>query len=196
MARTAQVRRETKETSIQIDLNLDGSNKSSIKTGIGFFDHMLDALQKHAGFDLSVNAKGDLHIDGHHTVEDIGIVLGQALVKAMGDAKGITRFGNALCPLDEALSRAVVDISGRPFLYFDCPVKLGRLGDFDGQLYEEFLRAFAMNAGITVHIELLHGKNQHHILESMTKSLARALKMALTIDAASSGVPSTKGVLI
>jgi len=196
MARTAQVKRETKETSIQIELNLDGSNKSSIKTGIGFFDHMLDALQKHAGFDLLVNAEGDLHIDGHHTVEDVGIVLGQAMAQAVGDAHGITRFGNGLCPLDEALSRAVVDMSGRPFLYFDCPEQLGRIGDFDGELYEEFLRAFAMNARITLHVELLHGNNQHHILESMTKSLARALKMALTIDGSAAGVPSTKGVLV
>ena len=196
MARSAKIERSTKETYIEIELNLDGSGNSSINTGIGFFDHMLDALQKHAGFDLTVQAKGDLHIDGHHTVEDVGIVLGQALVQAIGDAKGITRFGHAYCPLDESLARAVVDISGRPFLYFDCPLPLTRVGDFDGELFEEFLRAFAMNAKITLHVELLHGVNQHHAMEAMTKALARALKMALKIDVNEKGIPSTKGVLV
>ncbi len=196
MARSAKIERTTKETQIQVALNLDGSGTSSINTGIGFFDHMLDALQKHAGFDLNVNAAGDLHIDGHHTVEDVGIVIGQAFAHAVGDAQGLTRFGHACCPLDEGLARAVVDVSGRPFLYFDCPLPLTRVGDFDGELFEEFLRAFAMNAKITLHVELLHGANQHHAIESMTKALARALKMALKIDENEKGVPSTKGVLV
>jgi imidazoleglycerol-phosphate dehydratase len=196
MARSAHVERSTKETQIKVELNLDGSGNSSISTGIGFFDHMLDALQKHAGFDLIVDAKGDLHIDGHHTVEDVGIVLGHAFAKAVGDAKGITRFGHAYCPLDEALARAVVDISGRPFLFYNCPLPLTRVGDFDGELFEEFLRAFAMNAKITLHVELLHGVNQHHAMEAMMKAMARALKMALKIDANEKGIPSTKGVLV
>lgn len=196
MARFAKIERATKETQIKIELNLDGSSNSSISTGIGFFDHILDALQKHAGFDLTVQAKGDLHIDGHHTVEDVGIVLGQAFAQAVGDAKGITRFGHAYCPLDESLARAVVDMSGRPFLYFDCLLPLTRVGEFDGELFEEFLRAFAMNAKITLHIELLHGVNQHHAMESMMKALARALKMALKINENEKGIPSTKGVLV
>lgn len=196
MARSAQIKRETKETSISIELNIDGSNQSSIQTGVGFFDHMLDALQKHAGFDLAVKAKGDLVIDAHHTVEDVGIVLGQALARAVGDAKGISRFGFAYCPLDESLGRAVVDISGRPFLHFACPLSLTRVGEFDGELYEEFLRAFAMNARITLHVELLHGANQHHAMEAMTKALAKALKMALKIEGENNSIPSTKGVLL
>ena len=196
MSRSAQIKRETKETSITVDLTIDGSNKSSITTGVGFFNHMLDALQKHAGFDLTVNATGDLHIDAHHTVEDVGIVLGQAVAQAIGDAKGITRFGSAYCPLDESLARAVVDISGRPFFFFSCPLSLTRVGEFDGELYEEFLRAFAMNAKITLHVELLHGVNQHHAMEAMTKAFARALCMALKIEDGNQGVPSTKGVLL
>lgn len=196
MLRSADIKRETRETSIHLELNLDGSNKSSIDTGVGFFDHMLDALQKHAGFDLSVQAKGDLHIDAHHTVEDVGIVLGQAVLKAIGDAKGINRFGSAYCPLDESLARAVVDISGRPFMFFSSPLPLTRVGDFDGELCEEFLRAFAMNAKITLHVELLHGANQHHAMEAMTKAVARALKMALKIEDGNEQIPSTKGVLV
>ncbi len=196
MARFAKIERATKETQIKVELNLDGSGNSSINTGIGFFDHMLDALQKHAGLDLTVQATGDLHIDGHHTVEDVGIVLGQAFAQAVGDAKGITRFGHAYCPLDESLARVVVDMSGRPFLYYDCPLSLTRVGEFDGELFEEFLRAFAMNAKITLHVELLHGVNQHHAMESMMKALARALKMALKIDENEKGIPSTKGVLV
>ncbi len=196
MARAALITRKTKETDIQIELNIDGSNKSSIDTGIGFFDHLLDALQKHAGFDLIVKAQGDLHIDGHHTVEDVGIVLGQALAQAVGDGKGIARFGHAYCPLDESLARAVVDVSGRPFLHFHCPLALTRIGAFDGELYEEFLRAFAMNARVTLHVELLHGANRHHALEAMSKALARALRMALKTDDGERGVPSTKGVLL
>ncbi len=193
MARTAKAHRQTKETDISVSLNLDGNGKGDILTGIGFFDHMLDALRKHAGFDLSVQAMGDLHIDGHHTVEDVGIVLGQVFAEALGDGSGIGRFGHAYCPLDEALARTVVDVSGRPFLHYGCDVQFNRIGDFDGELYVEFLRAFAMNAKITLHVELLYGDNQHHILEAMTKSLARALKTAVAEHGGS--IPSTKGVL-
>ncbi len=195
MSPSAKITRETKETAVSVELNIDGSNQSNIDTGIGFFDHLLDALQKHAGFDLILTAKGDLHIDAHHTVEDVGIVLGQALAKAIGSGAGITRFGHAYCPLDEALARAVVDISGRPFIHFDCPLALTRVGNFDGELLQEFLRAFAVNARITLHVELLHGRNQHHAMEAMIKAVARALRMALKIDK-SSGMPSTKGVLL
>jgi len=196
MARSAHVERTTKETEIVVDLNIDGSNNSTIDTGIGFFDHMLDALQKHAGFDLMVRAKGDLFIDGHHTVEDVGIVFGQALLQAIGDAKGITRFGHAYCPLDESLARAVVDISGRPFFCFECALPLVRAGDFEGELFEEFLRALAMNAKVTLHVELLYGANQHHAMEAMVKALARALKMALERNDIENNIPSTKGVLV
>lgn len=195
MARRAKIERSTQETQITVELNLDGAGQGSIDTGVGFFDHMLDALRKHAGFDLTVTAKGDLHIDAHHTVEDVGIVLGQALTKAIGDAQGITRFGHALCPLDESLARAVVDVSGRAFFYFDCPLPLTRVGQFDGELFEEFVRAMVMNAKITVHLELLHGRNQHHAMEAMIKATARALKMALRHDETEKSIPSTKGVL-
>jgi len=195
MERKAKVVRETKETRILVELNLDGQGTGEIRTGIGFFDHLLDALRKHAGFDLTVQADGDLHIDGHHTVEDVGIVIGHAFAKATGDGKGITRFGHAFCPLDETLARTVVDISGRPFFHFDCDKSFGMIGEFDGELFEEFMRAFSVHARITVHMSLLYGKNQHHILEALIKSLARALRMALAMDAKQSGIPSTKGVL-
>ncbi|MBN1481662.1 imidazoleglycerol-phosphate dehydratase HisB [candidate division KSB1 bacterium] len=196
MARYAKIERSTKETRITIELNIDGAGNSSIHTGIGFFDHMLDALQKHAGFDVHVKAEGDLFIDGHHTVEDVGIGLGAALLQAVGNAHGIARFGHAYCPLDEALARAVVDVSGRPFLHFTCPLPLSRVGDFDGELFVEFLRAFAMNAKITLHVELLNGRNQHHAMEAMMKATARALRMALSVDENEHGIPSTKGVLV
>ncbi len=195
MDRQAEINRKTNETDIEVRLNLDGSGKSRIATGIGFFDHLLQSFCKHGNFDLDVAAKGDLHIDGHHTVEDVGIALGLAFAKAVGDGAGITRFGHAYCPLDEALARSVVDISGRPFLNFECPVSFGRIGEFEGELYEEFVRGFVVNARITAHLTLLAGKNQHHILEAMTKSLARALRMAVAIDSKQTGIPSTKGVL-
>lgn len=196
MARSAQLERKTKETQISVSLNLDGSGDSHIQTGVGFFDHLLDALQKHGGLDLQIKAQGDLHIDAHHTVEDVGIVLGQAVLQALGDAKGIVRFGYAYCPLDESLARAVIDISGRPYFYFDCPLLLQRVGEFDGELFSEFWRAFAMNAKITLHLELLHGSNQHHAMEAMTKAVAKALRMAVSVDKEKGDVPSTKGVLI
>lgn len=195
MGRYSQVTRETLETKVSVKLNLTGTGQGNTKTGIGFFDHLLDAFKKHAGVDLSIEAQGDLHIDGHHTVEDVGIVLGQALDRALNDRTGITRFGHAYCPLDEALSRAVIDCSGRPYFEFDCNVTFGRIGEFDGELFEEFLRAFTNNAKITLHVSCLAGKNQHHILESMIKAVARALRMAVSPDPRQSGIPSTKGVL-
>ncbi len=195
MSRSAQVRRSTKETTIRVDLDLDNPGQGFIDTGIGFFDHLLDALQKHAGWDLVVKAEGDLYVDGHHTVEDVGITLGSALSKAIGDASGITRFGHAFCPLDEALARSVVDVSGRPFFEFDCELRLVRVGEFEGELFSEFWRAFAMNAKLTLHVALLYGENQHHAMEAMTKAAARALCMALKINDTQTGIPSTKGVL-
>jgi len=196
MSRSAKIDRSTRETHITLELNLDGSNQSKIQTGIGFFDHLLDAFQRHGGFDLSITCKGDLYIDGHHTVEDVGIVLGQAFAGAVGEGRGITRFGHAYCPLDESLARTVVDVSGRPFLFFNCPLALKRVGEFEGELFEEFLRAYTMNARITLHVELLRGTNQHHALEAMMKSLARALKMALQQDKNKKDIPSTKGALL
>jgi imidazoleglycerol-phosphate dehydratase len=195
MKRQAEITRKTKETHITLTVDLDGSGRGELKTGIGFFDHLLDALCKHAGFDLSIDASGDLYVDGHHTVEDVGIVLGQAFDRALGERKGITRFGFAYCPLDEALARSVVDISGRPFFNMENPMKLRNIGEFQGELFPEFLRAFAMNAKITLHIALLCGQNQHHALEAMIKSLARALRMAVAPDNTFSDIPSTKGVL-
>lgn len=195
MSRQSQLNRKTKETDISVNIDLDGKGIGTISTSIGFFDHLLDALRKHGQFDINLKAVGDLHIDGHHTVEDTGIILGQAFAKALGDCAGITRFGYAYCPLDEALARAVVDISGRGFLYFENPVKTEKVGQFDGELFQEFLRAFAINAKITLHVTLLYGQNQHHALEAMIKAVARALRMAMTFDNRQSGVPSTKGVL-
>jgi len=196
MSRQAKVTRKTKETDIIVSLNLDESAEGSISSGIGFFDHLLESLQKHSGFSLQINAKGDLHVDGHHTIEDVGIVLGQAFDQAFGDRNGIVRFGHAYCPLDESLARAVVDISGRGFLSYECPLPLRMVGEFQGELFEEFLRAFAMNAKVTLHVTLLAGKNAHHALEAMTKALARALRMAAAIDSGQAGVPSTKGTLV
>jgi imidazoleglycerol-phosphate dehydratase len=196
MARKSKITRTTAETRITVELDLDGGSVSRISTGIGFFDHLIDALRKHAGFDLVVEAKGDLHVDGHHTVEDVGIVLGQALAEALGDCRGINRFGHAYCPLDEALARSVVDISGRPFLNFICPLQLQQVGEFAGELFEEFLRALAMNARVTLHVELLYGRNQHHAMEAMIKATARALRAAVAVDDRQEGIPSTKGVLV
>jgi len=195
MARSAQVKRSTNETMIRVDLDVDKPGQGFIDTGIGFFDHVLNALQKHAGWDLTVKAEGDLYVDGHHTVEDVGITLGSALSKAVGDASGIARFGHALCPLDEALARSVVDVSGRPFFKFNCELPLVRVGEFEGELFSEFWQAFAMNAKITLHLTLLYGENQHHAMEAMTKAAARALRMALKKDDSQTDIPSTKGVL-
>jgi imidazoleglycerol-phosphate dehydratase len=190
--RIAQLQRKTNETDIAINLNLDGG-EVDINTGIGFFDHMLTALAVHSGFGLKISAKGDLQVDGHHTVEDVGIVLGTAFAKALGDKGGIARFGNMSIPMDEALSSVVLDISGRPFLVFCARFEQEKVGDFDSCLCEEFFRAFAFNAGITLHANSLYGTNTHHQIESLFKALAHALKMAVVqIDG---GVLSTKGTL-
>ena len=195
-SRHATVHRVTSETDIAIALTLDGTGKSRIETGIGFFDHMLTALAKHGLFDLDITVKGDLHIDGHHTVEDTGIALGQAMRTALGDKRGVRRFGSALVPLDEALCEAVVDLSGRPFLTFDATFDRDRLGTLDTELVEEFFRAFAMSAMLTLHLNQRAGKNCHHIAEAAFKALARALRMAVEPDPRALGaIPSTKGVL-
>ena len=194
--RTAEVTRNTAETKITVKLNLDGSGTSSLSTGIGFFDHMLDQIARHGLIDLDIHAAGDLHIDGHHTVEDVGITLGQAVAKAVGDKKGLRRYGHAYVPLDEALSRVVIDFSGRPGLVMHVPFKSGMIGSFDSQLAYEFFQGFANHAFVTLHIDNLRGDNSHHQAETVFKAFARALRMALEIDPRSKGViPSTKGSL-
>ena len=194
--RRAEVSRTTAETDIQATMVLDGTGRSSIATGIGFLDHMLTALAKHAMLDLTVKALGDLHIDCHHTTEDVGIVLGQALRQALGDKRGIRRYGHAMIPMDEALAEAALDISGRPFLAWSVPIERPKVGEMDTELFEEFFRAFAFNAGLTLHVTLKAGTNAHHIAEACFKALARALRMALELDPrAPDAVPSTKGVL-
>ena len=194
--RVADVQRNTAETQISVRINLDGSGAAKLSTGIGFFDHMLDQIARHGLIDLDINAKGDLHIDGHHTVEDVGITLGQAFAKAVGDKKGIRRYGHAYVPLDEALSRVVVDFSGRPGLHMRVPFKSGMVGGFDTQLAFEFFQGFVNHAGVTLHIDNLHGENAHHQAETVFKAFARALRMALERDARLGDViPSTKGSL-
>lgn len=190
--RSAQVSRKTKETQIDLKLSLDGG-EVSVQTGIGFFDHMLTALAFYAGLGLQLTARGDLDVDGHHTVEDTGIVLGQALAQALGDKAGITRFSSVYVPMDEALARTVLDISGRPYLVFDAPMPQEVIGAYDSCLTEEFMRALAVNAGLTLHQHALYGKNAHHITEALFKSLGLALKEAVSIRG--TGVTSTKGVL-
>jgi len=194
--RRAERHRVTSETDITITLDLDGTGTSQIDSGIGFFDHMLTALSKHGLLDLDIHAKGDLHIDGHHTVEDIGIALGEAFRHAIGDKRGIVRFGHALVPLDEALCEAVVDISGRPYLAWGVTFPRERIGAIDTELFEEFFRAFAMSAMITLHLTTKAGRNAHHIAESTFKAFARALRMAISADPRMENtIPSTKGVL-
>ena len=196
MSRTADVTRNTKETQIRVQLDLDGTGQAALATGIGFFDHMLDQIARHGLIDLTIEAKGDLHIDGHHTVEDVGITLGMAVAQAVGDKRGITRYGHAYVPLDEALSRVVVDFSGRPGLHMDVPFKAGMVGGFDTQLAYEFFQGFSNHAGVTLHIDNLKGENAHHQCETVFKAFARALRTALTPDPRSAGViPSTKGSL-
>ena len=195
-ARTATVSRTTAETDIRATLSLDGTGQVRVATGIGFLDHMLTALGRHALFDLAVEAKGDLHIDFHHTTEDVGIVLGQCVRKALGDKRGIRRYGQSLLPMDEALAEAAIDISGRPFLAWSVPFARPKVGEMDTELFEEFFRAFAFNAGITLHVTLKAGTNAHHVAEACFKALARALRMAVETDPRSpDAVPSTKGVL-
>jgi imidazoleglycerol-phosphate dehydratase len=196
MTRSASVERRTKETEIALRLEIDGTGESRISTGVGFFDHMLTALARHAGFDLELSARGDLEIDAHHTVEDVGIVLGEALARAMGDKRGLTRFGHALVPMDEALVEAALDCSGRGFLVFDICFPAPRLGTMESELVEEFFRAFAAHAGLTLHLRARSGKNSHHLAEAAFKATARALRMALALDPrVGDRVPSTKEVL-
>jgi len=194
--RTAEVTRNTAETKITAKVNLDGSGASNLNTGIGFFDHMLDQIARHGLIDLDIQADGDLHIDGHHTVEDVGITLGQAVALAVGDKKGLRRYGHAYVPLDEALSRVVVDFSGRPGLVMNVPFTSGMIGTFDSQLAFEFFQGFANHAFVTLHIDNLRGENAHHQAETVFKAFARALRMALELDPRMAGViPSTKGSL-
>ncbi|NMM06504.1 imidazoleglycerol-phosphate dehydratase HisB [Polaromonas sp.] len=194
--RVAEVSRNTAETKITVRVNLDGTGQAKLSTGIGFFDHMLDQIARHGLIDLDIHAEGDLHIDGHHTVEDVGITFGQAVAQAVGDKKGLRRYGHAYVPLDEALSRVVVDFSGRPGLDMHVPFKSGMIGTFDSQLAYEFFQGFANHAFVTLHIDNLKGENAHHQAETVFKAFARALRMALEIDPRAAGViPSTKGSL-
>ena len=194
--RKAEVTRNTRETQITVKLNIDGTGHSKLDTGIGFFDHMLDQIARHGMIDLEVTAKGDLHIDGHHTVEDVGITIGQALAQAVGDKSGVRRYGHAYVPLDEALSRVVVDFSGSPGLEMHVPFKSGAIGLFDTQLAFEFFQGFVNHAFVTLHIDNLRGENSHHQAETVFKAFGRALRMAMELDPRSAGViPSTKGVL-
>lgn len=195
--RTATVERKTKETEVFVSIDLDGTGEYDVDTGIGFLDHMLESFCKHSLIDLKVRAEGDLHIDMHHTNEDVGIVIGQALAKALGDMAGIRRFGAAIIPMDEACTRCAIDISGRPYLIWRVAFSKAKLGDMDTELFKEWFQAFAQNAGVTLHVENLYGENSHHIIESSYKALARALRQAIELDpgAGSDIVPSTKGVL-
>src|SRR5687768_2227723 len=196
MPRVAELTRTTNETDLHVRVDLDGTGKSRIKTGIGFFDHMLEALARHGLLDLTVEAHGDLHVDGHHTVEDTGIALGLALERALGDRAGIRRYGDALVPLDDALVRAVVDVSGRPYLHYQVDIpKWQMLGDYDVFLTPEFFRALVLNAGLTAHVDLVRGDNPHHIVEAAFKAFAKAFDAATALDPRVQGVPSTKGVL-
>lgn len=194
--RIAKVNRKTKETSIEAEVNLDGKGVYKIDTGIGFLNHMLEQLSKHSLVDINLNAKGDLHIDLHHTTEDSGIVLGEAFAKALGDKKGIKRYAHAYIPMDETLSRVSLDISNRPYLVWNVKLKVEKLGEMDTELFKEWFQAFSQSAGITLHIENIYGDNSHHIIESCFKGLARALRLALEKDArAADSLPSTKGIL-
>ena len=196
MTRTAEVQRNTKETQIRVRVDLDGTGQARLATGIGFFDHMLDQVARHGLIDLDIEAQGDLHIDGHHTVEDVGITLGLAVAQAVGDKAGLTRYGHAYVPLDEALSRVVIDFSGRPGLHMDVPFRSGMVGGFDTQLTYEFFQGFANHALATLHIDNLKGVNAHHQCETVFKAFARALRMAVEPDPRATGiVPSTKGSL-
>lgn len=194
MSRTAEITRKTKETDITVKLNIDGSGTPDIDTGIGFFDHMLTALCVHGGFDMTVKCRGDLNVDGHHSVEDTGITLGKAFAEALGDKSGIMRYGSSFIPMDEALGFCALDISARPFLVFNAEFTNERIGEYDACLTEEFMRAFAFNAGITLHLRCEYGKNDHHITEALFKALAHALKQAVSVNADGKAL-STKGTL-
>lgn len=194
--RTASVSRTTNETRIDVTIDLDGTGQYDNKTGIGFFDHMLDQLSRHSLIDMTIRAEGDLHIDQHHTTEDVGIALGQALRSALGDMKGIVRYADVHLPMDEAMTHCAIDVSGRPFLVFDADFSRDKVGDFDTELFQEFFQAFTMNAGITLHLRNLYGSNNHHIAETCFKAAARALRVAIAIDPRmADAVPSTKGSL-
>ncbi len=193
--RRAILHRKTRETDVQVALDLDGLGKSEVATGVGFLDHMLTALATHAAFDLKVACKGDLRVDAHHSVEDVGIVLGDALTQALGDKAGIVRFGHAYVPLDEALARCVVDLSGRPYLHFDAGFAAPSIGAMPTELFEDFFRAFSQQGRLNLHLEALRGRNAHHVAEALFKALARALRMAVARDPRLGGVPSTKGTL-
>ena len=193
--RQAEISRNTLETRIRVSINLDGTGESSLDTGIGFFDHMLDQVARHGRLDLTVKAEGDLHIDGHHTVEDVGIAMGQAVAKALGDKKGLRRYGDAHVPLDEALSRVVVDLSGRPGLVFNVPFVRAMIGDFDVDLVHEFFQGLVNHAAMTLHVDNLRGANAHHQAETVFKAFGRALRDACERDPRSTDVPSTKGTL-
>jgi imidazoleglycerol-phosphate dehydratase len=194
--REATVARKTTETDIEVTVNLDGAGRSDVATGIGFLDHMLQQLSRHGLLDLTVRAKGDLHIDFHHTTEDTGIVIGQAVAKALGDRRGIRRYASALIPMDETLTRVAIDVSNRPYLVWNVNIPRPALGEMDTELFKEWFKAFAQSAGVTLHVENLYGENSHHIVESCFKGLARALKDAVEIDPRAAGVvPSTKGTL-
>ena len=195
MARTSQVKRSTKETEVEVNLNIDGKGESEIDSGIPFLDHMLSQLSRHGYFDIKLKAKGDIHIDYHHTVEDIGIVLGEAFAKALGDKKGICRFSDTQAPLNEALAQTVIDISGRGYFVFNAALPKSKIGEFDVELVPEFFQAFAMNAGITLHMNCPYWENLHHIVEALFKSFARSLDIACSLDDRTSQVPSTKGKL-
>jgi imidazoleglycerol-phosphate dehydratase len=196
MMRKAKIARDTAETKISVEINLDGTGQYDNETGVGFFDHMLDQLSRHALIDMKVRAKGDLHIDDHHTVEDVGIALGKALSQAVGDKKGIRRYGSCLLPMDDALVRAALDISGRPYLVWKVEVPTAKIGTFDTELVREFFTAFAMQGGLTLHVEALDGFNSHHIVEAAFKAVAQALRTALETDPRKAdAIPSTKGTL-
>jgi imidazoleglycerol-phosphate dehydratase len=194
-ARTARIQRRTRETDVDLRLGLDGGGRAKIQTGIGFLDHMLASLATHARFDVDVRCRGDLHVDAHHSVEDVGIALGQALKQALGDKKGIVRFGHAYVPLDEALARAVIDLSGRPWLHYGVEFRARRIGDMPTELFEDFFWALADHARLSLHLDLVRGRNAHHIAEVLFKATARALAMAVALDPRVKGVPSTKGTL-
>lgn len=193
--RIGKINRATNETRVDIEINLDGAGKAEINSGVGFFNHMLNLFAAHGQFDLKVICAGDLEVDGHHSIEDIGIAMGAALKEALGDKRGITRYGTFFLPMDETLALVSLDISGRPFLVYDGGELAPMIGDFDTELVEEFLRAFAFNAGITLHVKILYGKNSHHKVEAIFKALGHALKIAVNVDEKIKGVPSTKGVL-
>lgn len=195
MGRKAGISRKTKETDISLTFNIDGKGVAKVNTGVGFFDHMLDLFSRHGLFDLSIKADGDLNVDAHHTVEDVGIVLGQAIKEALGEKKSIKRYGTAFVPMDEALAMVSLDISGRPFIVFDADFTTNKIGDMDTELVEEFFRAVAFNAGITLHIKVMYGSNNHHMSEAVFKAFGRALDEASSVDDRIEGVMSTKGML-